>query len=369
MIFKFSKSALDKVGEKLRHSQKLSYEEEKIFEEFRVGHSNIIKYYKEVFEKRMKKNKYRNRNIIFASRLKRRDTIINKLSDRFSQMSLTRMHDIAGARLIFPDIETLTDFRNEFLASQQNNREYHRIKEDKYNYIDTPNSKTGYRGYHCIFEETNGKIKAKLEIQFRTEVQHAWSTACEIWDANFNDQTKFGLASSNDVTLFFKYISEFFVRFVENKKDNRHIIIPSSLQISDQDLFEKIIEIESKSKILQKLKKIPKIETTDKDNLLSEINEFYLLLSKTMHSKKPSELDIKAAKILEKAIKKYSNKERTNENNKTDTVLVYTKKPEEAYNNYYNNISLFMNYYNIAKQNFKKKYLLNYIIIRCKYLL
>ena len=61
MDFKFSKSALDKVGDKLRHSQKLTYDEEKIFEEFRLGHSNIIKYYKEIFEKRLNKNKYRNK--------------------------------------------------------------------------------------------------------------------------------------------------------------------------------------------------------------------------------------------------------------------------------------------------------------------
>ena len=58
----------------------------------------------------------RGKGIVVAQRLKRRNTIIDKL-DRESKMQLFRM-DVAGCRLIFADIAELRDFRAKFLQAK-----------------------------------------------------------------------------------------------------------------------------------------------------------------------------------------------------------------------------------------------------------
>jgi len=66
------------------------------------------------------------RRIEVAQRLKRRRTIIDKLR-RYQGMQLARMDDIAGCRLIFPDIESLHKFRDQVHRARFN----HVLKNEK----------------------------------------------------------------------------------------------------------------------------------------------------------------------------------------------------------------------------------------------
>ena len=109
-------------------------------------------------------------------------------------MELARMDDIAGCRLIFPNIEELTSFRESLHSARFKHRR--RNNDDKYDYIKSPKP-TGYRGIHDIYEyDVNSKTGEAskglfVEIQYRTAVQHAWATAVEVIGFITESQPKF----------------------------------------------------------------------------------------------------------------------------------------------------------------------------------
>jgi len=109
-------------------------------------------------------------------------------------MQLSRMDDVAGCRLIFPDIAALQRFRSTFHDA----RFHHERKNDidKYDYIQHPKA-TGYRGIHDVYtydvnSESGRALKGVMvEIQYRTRIQHAWATAVEVIGFITESQPKF----------------------------------------------------------------------------------------------------------------------------------------------------------------------------------
>ncbi|WP_083195283.1 RelA/SpoT domain-containing protein [Pararhodobacter sp. CCB-MM2] len=146
----------------------------------------------------------------FAQRLKRKNTVIDKLRRTAPDGSplisdVTSMHDFAGCRLIFNDIDGLHSFREWLHSPSVLENVRHRPKhadQNKYNYIERPKV-SGYRGIHDVFlhyprshrpgidpsEPWQGLM---VEIQYRTRAQHAWATALEISDILDGQRTKFG---------------------------------------------------------------------------------------------------------------------------------------------------------------------------------
>ena len=104
------------------------------------------------------------------------------------------MDDVAGCRLIFSGLDQLNSFRREFHGARFNHKRRNDI--DKYNYIKSPKI-TGYRGIHDVYEYDVNSLVGKdlkglfLEIQYRTLVQHAWSTAVEVIGFITESQPKF----------------------------------------------------------------------------------------------------------------------------------------------------------------------------------
>jgi ppGpp synthetase/RelA/SpoT-type nucleotidyltranferase len=121
------------------------------------------------------------------------------------------MHDIAGCRAIFSDINSLNKFRELFLDTRAKHKHIN-SGDDRYNYIEKPKS-SGYRGVHDVFEtylesgsgtSWNG---LRVEVQFRTRAQHAWATAVETIDLLNGERAKFGEASPK-LQRFFAISSE-----------------------------------------------------------------------------------------------------------------------------------------------------------------
>jgi putative GTP pyrophosphokinase len=114
------------------------------------------------------------------------------------------MDDVAGCRLIFPNIEAMREFRGKLHKAKFK----HVLKNDKekYNYIESP-SERGYRGIHDIYEHRSKKGNAKcdgllIEIQYRTNVQHAWSTAVEVVTEITEHEPKFDRGDRRYIKLF-----------------------------------------------------------------------------------------------------------------------------------------------------------------------
>lgn len=182
-----SKNRVNKAGDNVRKKQ-VSMEDLFIIDTWRAAHRPVLNTFNVCFRRRTKKTE-----IVVAQRHKRNSTIIGKLV-RFPQMQLARMDDVAGFRLIFPSIEKLYEFRNEFHKAKFNHLLRNEI--DKYDYIKAP-KQTGYRGIHDVYEydvnsEAGRPLKGLLlEVQYRTLIQHSWATAVEVIGFITESQPKF----------------------------------------------------------------------------------------------------------------------------------------------------------------------------------
>ncbi|MFN4156210.1 MAG: RelA/SpoT domain-containing protein [Paracoccaceae bacterium] len=120
-----------------------------------------------------------------AQRLKRRDTLLDKLISGRAKDAST-MHDLGGCRLIFQDVGGLQRFR-QYLEKESRARHMLLHEAGKYDYISNPKP-TGYRGVHYVYayrssSDARSELNdLKIELQLRTDAQHAWATAVEIAD-------------------------------------------------------------------------------------------------------------------------------------------------------------------------------------------
>lgn len=119
------------------------------------------------------------KDFIIVQRLKRTPSILGKLN-RFKNMQLSRMQDIAGIRIIVNNISDIYKIRDNITSSIKKNS--HQITYEK-NYINYP-KEDGYRCFHMIFEIRGLKEDKynglSVELQIRTKLQHQWATAVEI---------------------------------------------------------------------------------------------------------------------------------------------------------------------------------------------
>jgi len=113
---------------------------------------------------------------IVAQRLKRAPSIILKLQ-RFPGMQLARMQDIGGLRAILTSVRRVRNLEQNYRKST-----FEHVLTNSKNYIDEPKD-DGYRGVHLIYRYINERAPAynglSLELQIRTQRQHAWATAVE----------------------------------------------------------------------------------------------------------------------------------------------------------------------------------------------
>lgn len=116
-------------------------------------------------------------DVIVAQRIKRLSSIGQKLL-RFNTMTLSQMQDIGGCRAIVSDVDAVISLVDSYLESDIK----HRLHTHR-DYMASPQS-TGYRGVHLIYQYYSDRTATynglKIEMQFRSQYQHAWATAVEI---------------------------------------------------------------------------------------------------------------------------------------------------------------------------------------------
>ena len=99
----------------------------------------------------------------------------------------TKMNDFTGCRRIFSDMDQLREFRSKFIDDFFNHKL--KINRSKNDYVERPKI-SGYRGIHDVFEHRPRPHRKTsmsslhwhgllVEIQYRTNIQHALATAVE----------------------------------------------------------------------------------------------------------------------------------------------------------------------------------------------
>lgn len=110
-----------------------------------------------------------------AARLKRMASIRSKLEN--SNVRFEQMQDLGACRAILPDKAALDDY-----VAKYRGKYAARIKWAK-DYVSEPKA-SGYRSVHVIVQpDSEGEREVhnllKIEVQFRTRLQHVWATAQE----------------------------------------------------------------------------------------------------------------------------------------------------------------------------------------------
>lgn len=237
------KGAINRAGDALR-AKKLTPDQSDILEAWRMAHRDVINSFQSLLRARAK-----NLDVQVAQRLKRRSTIVDKLS-RHDGMQLARMDDVAGCRLIFPSIKALHEFRTKVHHAKF--KHIRKNEKDKYNYIERPSDR-GYRGIHDIYEHRSKSKKGNpkcdgllIEIQYRTNVQHAWATAVEVVTEVTEHQPKFDRGDRRYIELF-RLASEMLARTLEECPPRLF------LELSNKELYATFEKLNSEIGVMQTL--------------------------------------------------------------------------------------------------------------------
>lgn len=276
----------------------------------------------------------RNPNAIVVQRLKRLESITGKL-ERFPDMSLYRMQDLGGCRVIVDSIEEVYSAINKYKTS----RIRHILKRE-YDYIQQPKT-SGYRSYHMVYQFQSDKKETYnknllIEIQFRTKLQHTWATAVEMMGI----YTKSNLKSSQgnqEILHFFTLVSSLFA-IIEGTP-----VCPDTSSWGDE-LAKEIATINKKHNILSKLSSLNTVTKAIKNNIgnYNYKNGYFLLIldieknQLSIQSFKPSESEL--------ATMEYNEIEKMSDLTK-DIVLVSAKSfdiLQAAYPNYFTDIGNFI---------------------------
>ena len=210
---------------------------------WRAAHRQVINSFQALLRGRTRET-----DIIVAQRHKRKHTIFDKLQ-RLPKMQLGRMDDVAGCRLTFPSIADLYEFRSTFHRS----RFKHQLKndKDKYDYIAHPKL-SGYRGIHDVYAYDVNSIAGShlkgllIELQYRTQSQHAWATANELIGFLTESQPKFERGDPRYRRLM-KLASEVIARTFEGRTSS----LPDA---TDKEVVSEFLELDSELRLMQMLR-------------------------------------------------------------------------------------------------------------------
>lgn len=271
-------------------------------------------------------------NVIVAERLKRLDSIINKLK-RQPSMSLWTMQDLGGCRLIVPNIEDVYYHANYYEKSRKRH-----ILVNTYDYIQCPKS-SGYRSLHLVYQyysDNSDKYNKNMliEIQIRTHLQHLWATAVETMGLFTKESIKSG-QGSNDIKRFFVLVSSIFAI-----KENQPIVPGTINELSE--LVSELEGINSRNNYLDFLSAI-RVAVDNQEKRIKNEKGYYILIL-NYNTKRLTIKHFKSSEI-ETANAIYASIESTRAESKIDAVLVRVssfKALKSAYPNYFSDIKEFV---------------------------
>ncbi len=331
----YSKSKVDCAGDILISETSSPEEKEKaleILDNWRAIH----RYPMHIFKKRLKRVSEKiDKEALAVQRLKRLPSILKKLQRRYygnePTMKLSQMQDIAGCRVVMPNVElTRRLYKEGYIRGDLKHK-----KVNEKDYITNP-KEDGYRSIHLIYRYRSDKEGKKdyngslVEVQIRSKLQHLWATAIETVDF-FTRQAIKSSEGQKEWMDFFRLVSSAFA-IMENTP-----FVPNT-PTDEKELYS---QIKKKEKELQVIKVMggwaQAVQVFEKASKERPNLQFFLL-----------ELDITGEKLNitgytkgqeEKAISDYARAEKRNQGKKEyDVVLVgvdATNDLRKAYPNYF----------------------------------
>jgi ppGpp synthetase/RelA/SpoT-type nucleotidyltranferase len=186
------------------------------------------------------------RNAIVAQRLKRASSVITKLQ-RFHTMKLSQMQDIGGLRAIVSSISRVRKLESVYRDKPSSFK--HELISSK-DYIAAPKS-DGYRSIHLVYRYQNERAPVYhgllLELQLRTQLQHAWATAVETMGTFLGQALKSG-QGDRPWRKFFEQCSAALTHVEKTPS------IPGYKDLSKQTVFERVAQMENELHVLNKLR-------------------------------------------------------------------------------------------------------------------
>lgn len=242
-------------------------------------------------------------------------------------MPLHAMHDIAGIRLIFDSQPDLYRIRE---GLREARFKHERLNDpDKYDYIKTAKS-TGYRGVHDAYsysvdrEPGSAWNGLKIEVQFRTRVQHAWATAVEVADLITSNRIKFNDAKAEHLE-YFRLASEILARAHEGQS--------SCLgHLNDGQLVWQFQELENDIGLLRTFANLRQAESRKRS-----VRQNTLLIFRFDSQDVAGKLEIRTFENINKAIEEYDRLEKEL-GELADIVLVKGESEEgirDVFRNYF----------------------------------
>jgi len=272
-----------------------------------------------------------NPSAVVAQRLKRLPTILDKLT-RIPTMSVTTMHDLGGCRVVF---ETVDEVEELVHALRELPRARNRVTR-VYDYLhDDPGPKdSGYRGIHLAYEYGASKPEyhgLRIELQVRTQLQHAWATAVETMDLFSGSELKYGKGDP-EVIRFFVLVSSLMAC------EERTAPVPGA-EVPARDLLDELAKLEVSLGIVGRLRGYAAIvsshATSDRRNALTlELRRKEGALTVTVHE------------TMAEAEARLTELESRNDDD-LDAVLVNIARISQlqaAYPNYYADTSMFTDF-------------------------
>jgi len=299
-----SNTRINKIGENIAaRGGEITPEELEQLQEFRTSFSkplvNVFNITRELADKV-------NQSSILAFRLKRIDTIINKLS-REKEMDLSRMGDIGGIRCIFYNEAEVYKAK----ALIENTFESGGKTRD---YIKEIHRDIGYKSVHMYVKDPISQ--KRIEIQLRTRNHHNWATLIEITDLLYDLRLKeLGFESNEKFGKF-------------------HALMSSDKELSkvEAELVYDVLDKYNFISVLSKTFRKNNAEVKKRWSSEEKNNSYFLI-----EASKKDIPTLKSFKTFEEAEHAYF--EKYKENSSAEIVLTSIKKPNfkqisVAYANY-----------------------------------